>query len=346
MRKILVLISLLTLIAIPVSAAEFTAPKVPAEAGARMPEETDSFATGFHQLIRKAISGIRPDLREAARISLSVMAAVMMVSLLQSFSGPVKQVTDLAGAAAVASILLLRSDTLIHLGADTVQRLSEYGKLLLPVMTAGMAAQGGVSASTALYTGTAIFDTILGKLIADILVPMVYLFLALAAGSSALGEDILKKMRDFIKWLMSWSLKTLLTVYTTYMSITGVVSGTTDAAALKAAKMTISSVVPVVGGILSDASESVLVSAGLMKNAAGIYGILAILAVFLEPFLRIGIHYLILKLTAALCAVFGTKQMTELISDFSSAMGLLLAMTGATCLLLLISTVCFMKGVG
>ena len=31
---------------------------------------------------------------------------------------------------------------------------------------------------------------------------------------------ILKKMRDFVKWLMSWSLKTLLTVYTTYMSIT------------------------------------------------------------------------------------------------------------------------------
>jgi stage III sporulation protein AE len=83
-----------------------------------------------------------------------------------------------------------------------------------------------------------------------------------------------------------------------------------------------------------------------MKNAAGIYGILAILAVFLEPFLRIGAHYLILKLTAALCGVFGSKQMTKLIGDFSSAMGLLLAMTGATCLLLLISTVCFMKGVG
>ena len=346
MRKILLLVFLLLFLGVPASAAEFTAPEVPPEAEARMPKETSSFGEGLRQLLQKAISGIRPDIREAARVSLSSMAAVMMVSILQSFSGPVKKITDLAGAGAVASVLLLSSDTLIRLGADTVRQLSEYGKLLLPVMTAGMAAQGGVTASTALYTGTAVFDTILGSLIANFLVPMTYLFLALAAGSSALGEDILKKMRDFVKWLMSWSLKTLLTVYTTYMSITGVVSGTTDAAALKAAKMTISSVVPVVGGILSDASESVLVSAGLMKNAAGIYGILAILAVFLEPFLRIGTHYLILKLTAALCGVFGSKQMTELIGDFSSAMGLLLAMTGATCLLLLISTVCFMKGVG
>ena len=346
MRKFLLLAALLLVICIPASAAEFTAPTAPPEVQSRMPEETASFGAGLHQLLRKAVSGIRPDIREAARTGLAAMSAVMLVSLLQSFSGPAKQLTDLAGAAAVAGILLSGSDSLIHLGADTVQRLSEYGKLLLPVMTAGMAAGGGVSASTALYTGTAIFDSLLSNLISHILVPMVYLFLALAAAGSALGEDVLKKMRDFVKWLMSWSLKTVLTVFTTYMSITGVVSGTTDAATLKAAKMTISSVVPVVGGILSDASESVLVSAGLMKNAAGIYGIFAILAVFLEPFLRIGIHYLILKLTAALSAIFGSKQMTELIGDFSTAMGLLLAMTGAACLLLLISTVCFMKGVG
>ena len=71
-----------------------------------------------------------------------------------------------------------------------------------------------------------------------------------------------------------------------------------------------------------------------------------LLAVFLSPFLKIGVHYLILKLTAAVCGIFGEKGLTELIGDFSTAMGLLLAMTGSECLLLLISTVCFLKGVG
>ena len=170
--------------------------------------------------------------------------------------------------------------------------------------------------------------------------------LALAAGNSATGEELLKRLRDMVKNGISWCLKTILMVFTTYMGITGVISGTTDAVTLKATKVTISSVVPVVGGILSDASEAVLVSAGLVKNAAGIYGILAVLAVFLHPFLQIGVHYLILKATAAVCGVFGTRRMTELIGDFSGALGLLLAMTGSACLLLLISTVCFLKGVG
>lgn len=346
MIKFLILSILIVSLVIPVSAAQITAPPVPEAGESMMPEETGSFAEGLWELVRKAVGRIRPDLREASRVSLSVIASVMLVSLLQTFPGPVKHVADLAGSAAIASVLLLSTNSLIRLGGDTVTELSEYGKLLLPVMTAAMAAQGGITSSTALYMGTAVFDSLLSSFVSRLLVPLVYLFLALAAANSAVGEELLKKMRDFVKWFMSWSLKTILTVFTTYMSITGVVSGTTDAAALKAAKVTISSVVPVVGGILSDASESVLVSAGLMKNAAGIYGILAALAVFLEPFVRIGTHYLLLKLTAALCGVFGSKRMTDLVEDFSAAMGLLLAMTGAACLLLLISTVCFMKGVG
>lgn len=346
MSKILLVAILIFSLAIPASAAELTAPTVPQSGAEVMPEKTDSFGDGLLKLLENALGQLRPDLKEASRVSLGVVAAVMMVSLLQSFSGSVKTTAEFAGTTAIAAGLLLSANSLIRLAAETITEISEYGKLLLPVMTAAMAAQGGVSSSAALYTGTALFDAVLSSLISRLLVPMVYLFLALAVANSAMGEDLLKQMRDVAKGLISWCLKILLTVFTTYIAITGVVSGTTDAAALKATKVTISSVVPVVGGILSDASEAVLVSAGLMKNAAGIYGILAVLAVFLSPFLKIGVQYLILKLTAALCALFGAKRLTELIGDFSTAMGLLLAMTGSECLLLLISTVCFLKGVG
>lgn len=346
MTKFMLTLLLIFSLATPASALEITAPEVPKSGEEYMPEKTDSFGDGFFELLQSVLLHLHPNLAEASQVCLSVAAAVMIVSVLRTFSGGIKMAADMAGTTAIAAVLLLNTNSMIRLGAETVAELSEYGKLLYPVMAAAMAAQGGVTASAALYTGTAIFDAVLSSLISNLMVPMVYLFLALAAANSAAGEDLLKKMRDLLKNAMSWCLKTVLTVFTTYMSITGVVSGTTDAAALKATKVTISSVVPVVGGILSDASEAVLVSAGALKNTAGIYGILAVLAVFLEPFLRIGSHYLILKATAAVCGIFGSKEMTGLIEDFSTAMGLLLAMTGSVCLLLLISTVCFMKGVG
>lgn len=345
MRKLVFLLLLLTLLVRPASAVEITPPEVP-EAGAQlMPEDTTSFADSLIELLQRAMRNIEPDLTEASETSIAVICIVMVFSLLHSFSGSTQKASYIAGSLAVASVLLNSTNSLVRLGTSTITELSNYGKLLLPVMTAAMASQGGVTTSTVLYTGTAAFDLILTGLISKVLVPAVYCFLAMAAANSAIGEDILKRLRDFIKWFIGWTLKTLLTVFTTYMGITGVVSGTTDAVALKATRFTISSMVPVVGGILSDASEAVLVSAGLVKNAAGIYGILAVLAVFLAPFLKIGIHYAVLKLTAALCSLFGTKQLSDLIEDFSTAMGFLLAMTGSVCLLILISTICFLKGV-
>ena len=175
---------------------------------------------------------------------------------------------------------------------------------------------------------------------------MLYIYLCLSVANSALGQEMLETLRRFVKWLMTWSLKLVLYTFTGYIGITGVVSGTADAAAIKATKLTISGVVPVVGGILSEASETILVSAGVMKSAAGIYGLLAILALWIGPFLEIGVQYLLLKMTSAVCGVFGVKHSAAIISDFSGAMGFLLAMTGTVCLLLLIGVVCFMKGTG
>lgn len=337
---------LLLALAVPASAAELTAPPVPDAGQNWMPQDTGSFDGGLSQLLDKLLGEIRPDLKEAASVCLGVTAAVMVVSVVGTFPGMGARTLELGGCAAIVSILLGHTNSMIHLASETVRTLSDYGKLLLPVMTTALAAQGGLTSSGALYAGTAIFDAVLSSLISGLLVPGVSVFLALAAASAAAGEETLRRCRDLVKFVISWCLKTLLMVFTTYMSITGVVSGTTDAAALKATKVTISTVVPVVGGILSDASEAVLVSGELVKNAAGIYGILAILAVFLEPFLRIAIHYLVWKATAALCGIFGSKTATTLIEDFSAAMGLLLAMTGASCLLLLISCICFMKGMG
>ena len=345
MKFLLPMLLIIILLALPVSAVELTAPTVPKSGAEFMPDDTASFADALLELAQNALKALRPDIREAYSLCLGLIGISLLISIVQSITNSDGKITVMIGVVSMGYLLLQKTNALIHLGMDTVEEISNYGKLLLPVMTAAMAAQGGVTASAALYTGTALFDSLLSKLIVVLMHPLIYLYLVLGTSNCAIGEDALKKMKDFVKWLMVWCLKIILYVFTGYMGITGVVSGTTDAAALKAAKITISGVVPVVGGILSDASEAVLVSAGVMKNAAGIYGILATLAICVSPFLRIGCHYLLLKATGAVCGIFAPKEISEFIGDFSAAMGLLLAMTGAVCVLLLISMVCFLRGV-
>lgn len=346
MRRLLILIGLLALLTVPVKAEQWEPPEAPPEAEEYMPEDTQSFSEGLWYVIKAGIKTLEPSLAEAGKACLSVMVVVLLLSLLEVYTGKLPPVTPLAGAVMVGLTLLAPSRSLIGLGTDTVRQLSEYGKLLLPVMSAALAAQGGVTASASLYAGTVLFDAILGSLVVKLIVPLLYVYLCLSIAAGGIGQQVLTTFKDFIKWLMTWTLKTILYVFTGYMGITGVVSGVTDAAAMKAAKLTISGMVPVVGGILSDASEAVLVSAGVMKNAAGVYGLIAIAAIWIGPFLRIGVQYLLLKLTAAVCSAMGTRQVCGLLKDFTGAMGILLAMTGAVGLMLLISTVSFMKGIG
>lgn len=346
MRKLLFAIIIVSVTLLPARAMEMTAPTVPDSAERYMPSEPQNLREGLLEVLKEALSQIRPDLKEASAVCMGILAAVMVVSIVRTLPGKAEKTADLAGAVMISGLLLSSAGSLVNLGADTVVQISEYGKLLLPVLTAALAAQGGVTTSAALYTATAAFNTLLSGLIGKVLTPLIYLYLALAAANSAVGEDMLKKTRDSIKWLMTWSLKTILYIYTGYISITGVVSGPTDAATLKAAKLTISGMVPVVGGILSDASEAVLVSAGTVKNAVGLYGLFAVLALWMEPFLKIGTHYLMLRITGGICSIFGSKRSVELIQDFAGAMGLLLGMTGAVCLMLLISMICYMRGVG
>jgi stage III sporulation protein AE len=344
MKKILCVGILALALAFPVSASGIVAPPVPDDVQQLMPPEDNSFGDRLWYLIKEAAANAQPAVASALKICFNVVASILMIAVLQNFHGKSKRFVELAGVVAVSCILIGSTNSMIHLGTDTVSQISQYGKLLLPGMSAALASQGGSISAASIYGATVLFDTVLCSLISSILLPMLNIYLVLAIVSAALEDDFLKKMRDLLKKVMTWCLKILLYVFTGYISVTGVISGTADQTAIKAAKLTISGMVPVVGGILSDASETVLISAGLVKNATGIYGFLAIVAVAIVPFLTIGINYLLLQVTSAICTVFSSKSISNLLSDFAGAMGLVLGMTGAVCLIQLISVVCFLKG--
>jgi len=270
MKKWIIAILLLSLLMSPVSAMEFTAPPAPEAAAPYMPDEQETFAEGLWYILKTAIKDLYPNLASASGMCLSLIAAVLLLSVISTFSENASNAIRLAGSVVIGVLLLMPINTMIQLGTGTVNEISEYGKLLLPILTAAVAAQGGTTSSVALYTGTVFFDTLLTSVISKLIVPALYIYLCLCVANSAVEQDMLKKAKDFMKWLMTWCLKIVLYIFTGYISITGVISGAVDSSALKAARLTISGVVPVVGSILSEATETILVSVGLMKSAAGI----------------------------------------------------------------------------
>ena len=346
MRQIIVILILISVLCVPVSATEPTAPPAPKSALPYMPQEQESFGEGLFYILKTAFTKLKPEFAEASKIVLSVIVVVLLISILQTITEFSQNTVQLTGAVIIGILLLSPINTLVHLGSETIVELTDYSKLLLPVMTSAMAAHGGITSSSAIYTGTVAFNALLTTVISKIMIPALYIFLCICIANSAIQNDTLKRIKSFIKWAMTWALKIVLYVFTGYMSITGVVSGAVDASALKATKLTISGAVPVIGNILSDASETILISSSIVKNSAGLYGIFAVIAVCIGPFLHIGLQYILLKISGGVCGVFGYKPLNSLVEDFSTGMGFILAITGSVCIMLLISLVCFMRGIG
>lgn len=346
-RRVLIFVILVILLSLPVQAMDFSPPQAPDSARQYLPNQADSFGEGLWNIAKAAISALEPSVHEAAVCCVRLFGALLLTAVGSQFHmGGSGQALELAGTAAVSALLLEPSGALLELGLQTVRDLQEYGKLLLPVLASALAATGGVTASTGLYVGTAAFNTVLSSVIPKLMLPLLRLLLALSIAHGAVGEPLLARLGELFRWCAEWVLKIGLYLFTGYMALTGVISGAADALAGKAARIAISGAVPVVGGILSDAADAVLLSAATLGSGAGVWGILTVLAVFCAPALRIGVQYLLLKLTAAAGEALGCGRCAGVVGDFAGALGLLMALCWTQAVLLLITAVCFLRGMG
>ena len=357
MRRVLLIFLLLPLLFSWVAAEEPTeadlgletdalTDELPSEAQELLPVETvdegNDLWDGVWSLVLRCLPLSQDSLREALRLCAVVLALVALFSVCRMLSVS-DTVVRVAGALGICAAMLGGMQSMVTLASDTVRQITDYSACLLPVLASAAAMSGGVTSSGALYAGTVLFSELLLQLISKLLIPAVWFYLAICVAEAALSADTLGELRDFLGWLISKTLRILVYIFLAYLSITGVISGAADANAVKATKAAVSGMVPVVGSVISDASETLLASAGILKNSVGIFGMLAVLAICLLPFLKVGIHYLLLKLTAAVSGTVGHPAHVSLIRHFSTAMGYLLGMCGACGLLMLISSVCFLK---
>ncbi len=310
-----------------------------------MPESQDDFGQGILSMLHKILPEAMTEFRQALKTGLSVFCCSLLTAIMLG-AGCSAAVAEAVGAVCISAMMLQSSGALVGLAVQTVSEVSEYSKLLFPVMAAAASARGAVTSASAISIGTSALTAFLNSFLRRVMVPAIYLFLTASVANCALGTNSLKQIRDTIRKFSAWFLKAVLTGFLTYMSITGAVAGSADKTALKAAKAAISTVVPVIGKTLADASEALLLSADIARNSIGIYGIFAFFGICILPFARIGAHYLVLKGIAALCSIVGSKRQTALVDDFAEAMGLLLGMTGVMCALSVIGVACFLKGVG
>lgn len=305
-----------------------------------------NFSERLWELVQGVLSGMGDGVRSALRLSGLLLGAALMCALAQALA-PQSAAPWLRMAAAVCicGICAGSMSGMIALARQTIEELESYSKLLLSVLCSAAAASGASVTAGSVYAGSCLFFGVLISLIRSLLIPLVYLYIMLAAAQSAFAQPGLGRFSELADWAIRTGLKGVMYLFAGYLCITGILSGSADGAAAEAAKAALSAAVPVVGGILSDASGSIAAAASVLRASAGAFGALAILAILLAPLLRIALHYLALRVTCAAGAFLSPKEEGSLMKRLCTAMGFLFSMTLCCGVMLLMSVCCFMKAV-
>lgn len=278
-------------------------------------------------------------LREGLAAVGMILAAALLCALLKD-NEKTGAAATLLGALTVLAACTGNLRTMIGLGTQTISDLHQYTALLLPAMTPLLAASGKLHAAATSGFAMVMLEALL-SLVTKLLVPMLYLLLLLCAAEEGLGMKNLSKLRELLHWMLVTAIKGVMYGYTAVLSVTGLIAGTLDTQKLRTLRSVIAGMVPVVGNLVSEASGSLLSAASLLKTGVGLYGMLAVFGIALGPFLQVGLHYLLLKLAAALCGLFGAGSVAALVEKLGQVLGLLLALTGIACLMsLMILVLC------
>lgn len=304
--------------------------------------DSGTLSKGAAKLWDNACRLLAAEFRSSLRVMVVLLGAVLLYGVAEG-SFQAAEHPLMANFVPLSFVLVITMtaagdvQTMMGAGTETMEQLDVLSTALLPSLAAAVAASGGIVSAGVRQVATVFFANLLMTLIHSVLLPLVYFYVAASAADAMLPGNPLKRIAAGIKKVVTWALTGALVLFTGYLTISGAAATSADALTLQVTRTVISTAVPVVGGIISQASGSVLSGAGLLKNSIGIFGMLAVLATCLTPFLRLAVQYLLYKITAFLAGTAGNGTLVELIDALGSAFGLMLGMVGSCALLLLIS---------
>lgn len=169
--------------------------------------------------------------------------------------------------------------------------------------------------------------------------PLVCLYIALAVSLSLFENSILRALLDVSKWALTTGMTVLTMAFGAYLSLTGLLAGSTDALALKATKTVLARSLPVVGGLLADSAGVLLSAASVVKNSLGVFSLVAVCALCVVPLTVYAAKLLVYRAVAACVGFLQEPRLPALLGRLAAAYGMLLGLIGCNACMLFLAVV-------
>ena len=272
-----------------------------------------------------------------------VLGVVLLCALMEGMkqtlrvpsASPVFQVVCVLAACAA---LLVPLSSCVQAVCRAAESTSVFMGSFVPVY-AGILVTAGHAVTAASYQTVVLFAAELITLLAThLLVPLLTVSLALGMAGSLDTGLRLDSLSSAINKGAAWLLGITTTLFVGLLTLQGIVGGAADTLSSRALRFSLSSMVPVVGGSLSEAFSAVKGCLGLLKSTVGGFGMLATALIVLPPLLQCAVWSLGLALCTAAAELFGLGQISALLRSAQAVVKTLIAVLAACSLFMIVTT--------
>lgn len=225
------------------------------------------------------------------------------------------------------SLLIVIMARSFYLGVDlarvTIERMSNFMLILVPVLVMLLFSVGGVAEAAVMDPVVIISINLASKIFAKILIPLISMVFVLQFVNNITEEYKIDKLTKLLNQIALWGQGILMTVFIGIMTIRGITSKTLDQVVAKTAKYAVDNFIPIVGKCLSDAVSTVAGYSVLLKDAISGLGLVMLIVMVSFPTIKLLINAFVYKLTAALIEPIGDKRLVNSISSAGDSLVLI-----------------------
>lgn len=285
-----------------------------------------SLLSGIWRGILRFLSSEAP---VSLRLPLSVAAAGVLCGILGRLGGEknVAEAGFFVAYALAAGLGAAATMEAASLCTRTAEDMTSFIHAALPSMAILSVSTGSGAAAVTPALLSAVSAAAL--LLTKVGIPGLYLSGALSLAGNLSPTSPLPALSQVLRRVSTWLVMGSMTLFSAILSVSGYAAGSLGAAAARGVKYAVSTLVPGLGGILSESAEAVRFSAIAVKNAAGTAGLLFLLLLFLPPILSTMLHSFAWRIAAAFASPGIDKRLGAALGQFADLLSSLAGMTAA-----------------
>lgn len=277
-----------------------------------------------------------------------IMIVIIIHSILVTISESlgnksVSQIAYFVEYIIIITLVLNNFSDIINMTKESIVDLVGFSNSLIPLLMTLMLTTGAIVSAGVIKPVLLLLINFIGNFISNFILPLVIIGTTLSILSKISNKVRIDKLAKFMKSAGVWILGIIMTIFVTILSLEGSITETVDGVTAKTAKAAVSTVIPVVGKILGDATDAVIGCAGILKNAVGFVGIIVILGICISPIIKLSLLSFTYYIASCVCQPIADEKVIGLLDSIGDTFKILLGIIFCIAVMLIIGLTIVMK---